>query len=115
MDRSLEYFDSFGEPPTLDFMKNIKKVINVLDPETCLKFKVNKIKQQRVNSDTCGYFAMHFLMQRYAGVPFSKITKYNEMQKCVTNKSEEKIKAFKKKLPKFNIISQHQELLFDYC
>ena len=103
-DRSLEYFDSFGDQPTEEFMKDIKKVINVLDPETYLKFKVNKIKQQRVNSDNCGYFAMFFLIKRYEGEPFSKITKYDEMEKRVTNKSEKEIKAFKKMLPKFKII-----------
>ena len=29
-DRSLEYFDSFGKPPTENFMKNIKKLLQLL-------------------------------------------------------------------------------------
>ena len=47
---------------------------------------------------------MFFLIKRYEGETFSKITKYDEMEKRVTNKSEKEIKAFKKMLPKFKII-----------
>eukprot|EP01133_Synstelium_polycarpum_P014519 gene14519-17139_t len=41
-DKTVEYYDSFGEDPTDDFMKSIKGVINKINPDTYLKFKVNK-------------------------------------------------------------------------
>ena len=103
-DQSLEYFDSFGEPPTENFMKNIKKIITAINPETYLKFKVNKVKQQRVTSDLCRYYAMYFIIQRYKGVPFDHITGFDKMLHSLVNKSEKKIKEFKNKINEFELI-----------
>ena len=91
-DQSLEYFDLFGKPPTKNFMKNIKKVIAAINPETYLKFKVNKVKQQRVTLDLCGYYAMYFTIQRYKDMPFDHITGFDKMIHLLVNKSEKKIK-----------------------
>ncbi len=102
--RSLEYFDSFGEPPKDSFMKNIKKVIAAINPSTYLKFKVNKVKQQRVTSDLCGYYAMYFIIQRYKGVPFDHIKGFDKMVHLLVNKSEKKIKEFKNKINEFELI-----------
>ena len=103
-DRSLEYFDSFGKPPTENFMRGIKRVIAAINPETYLKFKVNTVKQQRVTSDLCGYYAMYFIIQRYKDIPFDHITGFDKMVHSIVNKSEKKIKEFKKKVTKFEWI-----------
>ena len=103
-DRNLEYFDSFGEPLTKNFMKNIKKIIAAINPSTYLKFKVNKIKQQRVTLDLCGYYAMYFIIQRYKGVFFDHIIGFDRMVHLLVNKSGKKIKEFKNKINEFELI-----------
>ena len=80
-------------------MKDIKDIINKINPEVYLKFKVNKIKQQAENSDSCGIHAMKFLIDRLNGIPFKFCTGFND----VIN-SERKAKKFKKKLQKFGYL-----------
>ena len=58
-----------------------------------LKSKINRIKQQSVSSDNCGYFAMKFLMDRFNGRKFVDCIGYSD----VVN-SEEGIKKLKKKI-----------------
>ena len=45
-----------------------------------LKFKVNKIKYQAVDTDTCGIHVIKFLIDRYSGKPFKDATGF-ESQK----------------------------------
>ena len=84
--------------------KNIKKVVTAINPETYLKFKVNKVKQQRVTLDLCRYYAMYFIIQRYKNMPFDYITGFDKMIHLLVNKSEKKIKEFKNKVTKFEWI-----------
>jgi hypothetical protein len=98
-DGTVEYYDSFASDPSDQFMKDIKLVISKLKPESYLRFKVNKIIDQRSNSDNCGLFAMKFLMDRYEGKPFKDCTGFSDVLK-----SEKKIKKFKYMLEKYNYI-----------
>lgn len=98
-DQSIEYYDSFADDPPKRFMEDIKLLIDKIEPETYLKFKVNKIVQQRADSDSCGWFAMRFLMDRYNGVPFKEATPYSEVLQ-----GEKDIKKFKEKYEKFGYI-----------
>lgn len=98
-DRSLEYYDSFGRDPSESFMRDILGLINALEPGTYLKFKVNRIIEQRANSTNCGYFACKFLVDRYDGVPFKECTGYSQVIK-----NEKSIREFKTEIKKFNII-----------
>jgi len=91
-DKSLEYYDSFADDPSYQFMKNVNILIKKLDPSVYLKFKVNRIVNQRANSSNCGWFAMKFLFDRFAGIPFKECTGYSD----VIN-SEQKIEQFKHK------------------
>jgi hypothetical protein len=102
--KNLEYYDSFGNLPPELFIKNIKPIIQKWVGDKALQFKINRIKIQSVNSDNCGYYAMHFLINRYNGKTFKEITKYNKLTGVL--KSEKQIKVFKKKmkLPEFNYI-----------
>ena len=90
---SIEYFDSFADPPSKSFMKETKWIANQLQPETYLKFKQNRIVEQDNNSDNCGYFASKFLIDRIRGKPFAECTKYDDHIK-----GEKDIEAWKQKL-----------------
>ncbi|EGG14756.1 hypothetical protein DFA_11016 [Cavenderia fasciculata] len=41
-DKSVEHYDSFGQEPTDDFMKQLKDLIDEINSDYYLKFKVNK-------------------------------------------------------------------------
>jgi hypothetical protein len=90
---SLEYYNSFGEPPTKEFMKQIKGVAQKMDAGTYLKFKENKIVDQSANSSNCGYFAARFLIDRFRGKPFSECSGYDDHVK-----QEKDIEKFKSHL-----------------
>ncbi|EGG20063.1 hypothetical protein DFA_07180 [Cavenderia fasciculata] len=49
-DKSVEYYDSFGQEPTDDFMKQLKDLIDEINPDYYLKFKVNKVIAQASNN-----------------------------------------------------------------
>lgn len=53
-DKSVEYYDSYGEDPPESLLRDIKTVVDKINPDTYLKFKINKIKQQSDSSDTGG-------------------------------------------------------------
>jgi len=98
-DRSVEYYDSYGDEPSKDFMKKIKEVIDRIDPDTYLKFKVNKIKQQSSNSNNCGIFAIKFLMDRFQGKKFVDCTGYSDVKN-----GEKMAEELKHKFEKFGYI-----------
>jgi hypothetical protein len=98
-DKSVEYYDSYGDEPPNQFLKDIKYLIKKINPDTYLKFKVNKIINQRSNSSNCGFFAMKFLVDRYNNIPFPEASGYSDIMK-----SEKNIEKFKKKFPKFSEI-----------
>lgn len=95
-DKSLEYYDSFANEPTAQFMKDIHDVIEAIEPETYLKFKVNRIIEQSANSDNCGYFAARFIIDRLNHRPFKQCTKFNDVvnQEPLINKFKDKIIKF---------------------
>lgn len=78
---SVEYYDSFGREPTKTFLKHLQFLISRVKPSHYLKFKINKIVDQHVNTDSCGYLAMLFLIDRFKGKPFRECTGYNNVSK----------------------------------
>jgi hypothetical protein len=97
--KSVEYYNSFGEPCPPDILKGIKKIVDKMKPDTYLKFKENRIKQQSSSSSNCGYFAMAFLIDRYRNKPFPECTGYSD----IVN-SEKNIEKLKKTFPTFKYI-----------
>jgi hypothetical protein len=76
-DMSVEYFDSFGREPPKKFMKEIKKLIDRLKPNSYLKFKTNRVQVQDKSTQNCGFFAMKFLLDRLSnGLSFKEATGY---------------------------------------
>jgi hypothetical protein len=92
-DYSIEYYDSFGKPPDVAILYNIKKIVDGISPELYLKMKINRVKEQSLRSDFCGYHCILFLLNRYNGKSFKESTGYSNVLK-----SEKKIKSFKQKL-----------------
>lgn len=80
-DCSLEYNDPLVESKFVP--KHIlsigKKIINKIgNKEDYFKVKMNYLKNQDDYTNTCGLHAIHFLKQRYDGIPFSKATGYDD-------------------------------------
>ena len=96
---TLEYFDSFGEDPPHECLVGIKKIVDKLNPSVYMKMKINKIIEQRANSDSCGYLAIKFLLDRYKGNPFKDCTGYSDI-----THGEKEAKILKSKFKKFDLI-----------
>jgi len=96
VDKSIEYFDSFGDDPPKEFMTNIKHLINKINPDTYLKFKVNRVVQQSAKSNNCGILSAKFLMDRMEGIPFKECTKFNDVKngERTANKLRKEFKEF---------------------
>jgi len=90
--KSIEYYDSFAEEPSETVMKDLKLLADKLNAGTYLKLKINKVIQQG-DSSNCGYFAMHFLMDRLRGKTFPEASKWDDHIK-----GEKDIEAFKKQV-----------------
>lgn len=89
--KSIEYYDSFAEPVMSDILDDLMDLHVIISPKVLLKFKENKIVEQSATSDNCGYFAMHFLINRMTGKPFKEAKKISQVAQ-----GEKEIKRFKK-------------------
>ncbi len=89
-DMSVEYYDSFANDPPKRLLKELKKLIDKMNPEVYLKFKINKIIQQRANGGNCGWWSIYHLLNRFNGIPFKDCTRYSDVIQ-----SERKIEKFK--------------------
>lgn len=89
-DMSVEYYDSFGEEPPKEFLKNIKILIDRLGINVYLKMKINRIVQQHANSKNCGWFALRFLMHRFDGKDWKFCSGYKDLDEKAINKFKKK-------------------------
>jgi len=98
------YFDSFGEPCPEDMRKQIKKLVKRSMPcrghdhdyEIPI-FKENLIQVQDADTMNCGPFAMMFIKDTLAGVPFIKATPYD-----LSAQGERKVRKYIASLPRFS-------------
>jgi hypothetical protein len=96
IDKSIEYYDPLGLPPTAEWKREIKKLINKIKPnDTLLKLKVNQVQHQDFTTNTCGLHALDFLRKRFSGQSFKMATGYKENGK--KNQSERYENEIKKK------------------
>lgn len=91
-DMAVEYYDSLADDAPEEFMFRIKDIIDKLNLPVYLKMKINKVKRQADNTNSCGFHACKFLMDRFREVPFVECSGYNEVKK-----GEKSVKTFKKK------------------
>ena len=89
---AVEYYDSLADDVPEEFMYRIKDIIDKLKLPVYLKMKINKVKRQADNTNTCGFHACKFLMDRFRGVPFVECSGYNEVKK-----GEKSVKKLKEK------------------
>lgn len=78
---SVEYFDPLANPPSESFKKDIKKYLESMHVPILMKFKINKIAQQHGNSARCGFHAIRFLDDRFAGTPYKWSTRFQNNSK----------------------------------
>ena len=78
---SLEYYNPLGNAPTDKFRSDAKKLAKAINPNGFLKLKVNQIQRQSNDTDTCGYHAMKFIIDREKGKSFSDATGYHDHKK----------------------------------
>jgi predicted nucleic acid-binding Zn-ribbon protein len=98
-DMSVEYYDPFAEEPPKAFLKGIKKIADRISPDIYLKLKINRIKSQDDRSDSCGWLACQFLVNRMKGKPWKECSGYSDVRK-----SEKSVKMMKKKYKEFGYI-----------
>lgn len=91
-DKAIEYYDPFGEEPSKKFMKGLKPMIEKLNCDTYMKFKINRIKDQRASSTDCGWHSVNFLINRLKGKAFPEVTGYSDYVK-----GKRDVKSLKKK------------------
>ena len=80
-DKEIDYFDSYAEEPDDMLLSELKKMLQAHKLDIYLKFKVNRVKHQAENSNLCGFHAMKFLMDRFAGKEFIDASGWSEVRK----------------------------------
>lgn len=94
---TLEYYDPlYNKKIRKGFLTKIKKVLLRNGITKPLKLKENLVRDQRINSDSCGYYSMKFLLDRHKGKSFSVASGYKGI-----DKAEKAIGLFRKKFNKF--------------
>ena len=66
----IDYYDSLVSSPTKEFLRDIKLLIDKIDPNTYMKLKINMIKQQADDTENCGFFSCKFIIDRFKNKPF---------------------------------------------
>jgi len=74
----LDYYDPFGDPPPPMIADALKELVATRKGlKTMLKFKINRVPNQDDRSSTCGYQAMRFLQDMFAGKTFKEATDFS--------------------------------------
>ena len=97
--RNFEYYDSFGDPPTMEMSADFAGLVkNKFAPSrNGWQMKNNLIREQDNSSDTCGVHAMRFICMREKGIPFKSATPYFKSTEKQAESDIEKIRD----MPKF--------------
>lgn len=80
--RSIEYFDSFANPPDPHVHEQLKHLAHAIRPNDFpLVYKINHVQKQDDDTSTCGYHAMKFIDDRDSGKSFSEATGFSDHMK----------------------------------
>jgi len=91
--------------PSHQFLASLKRIVCKMNPECLFKVKYSRIQQQSFKSAICGFFATHFLEQRFHGVPFSTASgfdSYMDTVKIPIDMSEQGEKEMKPIVKRYN-------------
>ena len=102
--RTFEYYDSFGDPPTIEMSADFAKLIKdkFKPSRNGFQMKNNLIREQDNKADTCGVHAMRFITRREQGIPFKQSTPYFKSMEKDAQDDIDKIRE----LPKFDFINK---------
>jgi len=95
--KEISYYDPFGKEPSEEYKIQMAEYIKKLNPKHLLKFKINSVKNQNVNSSNCGWHCINFLNKMIGGSDFKTATGYKEPEIDNSNKMEAEAEALKKK------------------
>lgn len=73
----VDYFDPLGDPPSPGMRRALAHLVKTRAPPQLLKFKVNRVPNQSSQSSTCGYQAVRFLQDMFAGKSFKDATNFS--------------------------------------
>ena len=90
--KSCEFYDSYGDEPSVDTLKRINTIIDKMNLPYYLKMKTNNVVHQFNNSNTCGLLATMFLIKRLQGMNFQEATGF---------KMDDKRQQFEKQAEQF--------------
>ena len=101
-DYTCEIYDPLAEKRTHLYKileKKFSELFNRIEIPFYIKFKKNKIKQQSINTSTCGWFCIRFMLMRIQNISYKKATGYKGIEENETN-----IKCLKNSYNKFGYI-----------
>jgi hypothetical protein len=90
LDKEVCYYDPLGNPPSAEVVRDLKDLVRRINPKHQLKFKINTMKNQRNDTDTCAFHSMRFIKDMIAGKTFKEATGYCDKHKNNTDHFEEK-------------------------
>lgn len=101
-DASLEIYDPLAEnrPDMYNSIKDeFEDILEELKISHYMKLKINSVRNQRINSSTCGWHCIAFLLQRLVGIPFDEASGYHN-----TAEAENEAHRLENKYNKFGYI-----------
>ena len=76
--KSIEFFDPLVKnKPSPELLGTLKHIAEKMDPTLMFKLKVNRVRRQAKNSNTCGLHALKFIEDRIKGKPFTEASCYD--------------------------------------
>ena len=66
----------------------MKKLVDEKKPDTLLKMKISSVRNQRDDTDTCGYQAMNFVMKRVDGQTFREASGFKDQDNTANGEKE---------------------------
>ena len=90
IDKEVCYYDPLSNPPSESTRSGIKELINKIDSRNMCKLKINTMKNQDSDSDSCGFMCIRFLKDMIKGDSFKKATGYSPTTKDNSDTFEDK-------------------------
>jgi hypothetical protein len=74
IDKNCCYYDPLGNPPSKEVERDLRDLVKRINPKYKLKFKINTMKNQRDDTDTCAWQCIRFIRDMSKGDTFKKAT-----------------------------------------
>jgi Ulp1 family protease len=98
---TIEYFDPLAQSPPPAFIKEIKKLVSKhFGKGKIYQLKINYVKSQNNNTNTCGFHACKFLKDRFEGQNWKQATKFKVIEDSIRGEAD--IKKFQNAVKQFD-------------